>query len=280
LVSPAARVRLLALLGAVLGALLAPVPASAEQLRVAGSGAPLASLPALAREFARDNPGVEVVSLGALGSGGGIKAVCAGDIDLALSSRPLTAVEKRQCGTGGVPYARTPFVIATLPVNRFPGLTLTRLADIYSGRLHDWPDGKPIRLILRPAADSDIELLQSISTGMGESVRIALAREGMATAGNDFANTEMIARTPGAMGSATLGQIVSEGNVLAPLPLDGVDPTLANIESGKYPYAKTFFAVTPSSPSPGARAFIDFLFSPRGREILKSTGHLPLPRAR
>lgn len=67
-----------------------------------------------------------------LGSGGGIKAVLAGAIDLAVIGRPLKEAERGR-GAIATDYARTPLVFATAAATKVSAITLRELPNIYSG---------------------------------------------------------------------------------------------------------------------------------------------------
>jgi phosphate transport system substrate-binding protein len=67
-----------------------------------------------------------------------------------------------------------------------------------------------------------------------------------------------------------------ERNKLSLVPLDGVEPTVENLENGKYPYEKPFFLVFPAKRSPHAERLLEFLQSPEGMKLLRSTGNLPV----
>lgn len=57
-------------------------------------------------------------------------------------------------------------------------LTLDQIVRIYSGELNKWPDGKPIRLILRPEGDVDTMMLKGISPDLRDAGGKAQSREG------------------------------------------------------------------------------------------------------
>ena len=78
-------------------ALSAPADASAETLTFSGTGGALGMMNILGAAFAEANPGVTVDVLPSLGSGGGIKAVLAGAIDLGLSALLVKTSSGRTC---------------------------------------------------------------------------------------------------------------------------------------------------------------------------------------
>ena len=80
--------RSLALLAAVF--FIFPHPGQAADLTLGGTGADLETMRVLGEAFEKANPGITIEVLPSLGSGGGIKALLAGVIDLALTARPLT----------------------------------------------------------------------------------------------------------------------------------------------------------------------------------------------
>lgn len=248
------------------------VETSDMRVRIGGSGGPLATMPLLAEAFQKTHPQARFVIVPSLGSGGGIKALRAGAIDVALVSRALKDTE-RSPDTISTEYARTPFVFAAAVRAGLPGITTTELIRIYRGEQTTWPNGRPLRLVLRPKMDSDTEIIKSLSPEMSQAVDAALAREGMIVALTDKASAESIETIPGAMGATTLTQIISEKRELQALALDGVMPSLKTLAEGKYPYYKAFFVVTGPGSNPLARQFAVFLQSPAGRELLQINGH-------
>jgi phosphate transport system substrate-binding protein len=247
-----------------------------ETVVIGGTGCALGGVQEVARAFQKEHPGIAIRFIPSLGSGGGIKAVLAGSLDLALSARPLTDQEKAE-GAAARPYARSPFVFAIAGSAKAYPLTLKQVASIYAGELQVWPDSTPIRLVLRPESDADTVLLKTMSPDMAMAVRKALSRDGMLVAVTDQENADILSTVKGAFGGATLSQIVSEKRQLQPLTLDNVRPGLVTLEQGAYPYSKTFYVITTHGRNnPSVQQFLDYLFAPKGRAILARTGHLAL----
>ena len=178
-------------------------------LRTGGTGAALEGMAQVAAAYHKKYPGVRVFISPSLGSTGGIKAVVAGVLDLGMSARPLTEAELRQ-GAVAVEYGRTPVMLVTS--HQGPGInfTLREIASLYLGEIKSYPDGTPIRLILRPMVDADTSFLLSLSPEMADAVRKAHAREGMIVAATDRDNANAMERIRGAIGWMTLAQLISE----------------------------------------------------------------------
>ena len=60
------------------------------------------------------------------------------------------------------------------------------------------------------------------------------------------------------------------------ISLDGVPPTIENIKNGAYPLARKLYFITLGEPTPGARAFIDYILSPGGQKIAIENGFIPI----
>jgi len=82
-----------------------------------------------------------------------------------------------------------------------------------------------------------------------------------------------IEKVPGALGPSTLALMLSEERALKALTLDGVVPSAENIANGRYPLFKQLLIVTGPKTPPEAQAFVSFVRSGAGREILAQTGH-------
>ena len=261
------------LLFSVIWMTLATSPAQAgDVLKLGGSGSCLGTMQLLAVAFQKSHPDVQITVVPSLGSSGGIKAVSAGALDIGLSARPLKEDERR-LGVTAIEYGRTPFVIATASSNYASGITTAQLENIYAGKLTTWPDGKPLRLVLRPASESDNDILKGMSPNMRVAVSYALGRKGIAQAFTDQDNADAIEKIPGTVGTTTLAQILAERRALKALSLNGATASPETIAGGNYPYYKTLFMVTSSEAKPLAREFVTFVRSQEGRAILIQNGH-------
>lgn len=268
-IGPALRRSLLLL------AVLWSIAAAADPVRIGGTGSGSALMARLAQEYQRSDHGAHVnVILPPLGSGGGLRALSAGKLDIAVTGRALKPDEAAMPGLGKeFEYAKTPFVLASSV--RKPGdLSLPKLAQLYTGQVVRWPDGSPIRLVLRTKSESDTALLRSLSPQMNAAVDAAYARPGMVFADNDIDTVDLLAKTPGSLGPTTLGMLRIDGRSLSPLTVDGTEPTLKNMSDGNYRWAKSIYLVTAAAPSPGARKFFAFLHSEPARRLLAELDYL------
>lgn len=247
--------------------------AYAQTVRAGGTGSALGTIHLLGEAYKKSHPQFTLELVSSLGTGGGIKALDKGAIQIALLARPLSQEETAR-GLQAFEYARTPFVIAT-GKKGLSGLSLSEIADIYGGRKASWPDGTPIRLVLRPASDADTTFLGSFSPPVKHAVAQALARDGMIVAVTDQDSASEILRLPGALGTSTLALILSERRALYALPIDGVAPSVKSLANGTYPYARSLYLATKGTPPEAVAHFIDFIRSAEGRRILSENGHVP-----
>ena len=244
----------------------------AATIKIGGTGGALGAMKELAVAFQKNHPGATVIIIPHLGTRGGISAVLKGAIDIGIAGRHLTPQELTQ-GLREVEYARSPFVFATRSNGQRMDLTLDMIAGIYRGDVKKWPDGTPVRPILRPEGDVDTVMLKAISPSMRDAVNRAEAREGMTIALDDQENCDMLEKITGAFGTSTLTQIISEKRFITILPLNGVTPGIKAMVAGSYPYYKPFQIVTAPKSSPLLQEFIAFVKSPAGTKILGRTGN-------
>jgi phosphate transport system substrate-binding protein len=246
--------------------------AQTQELKIGGTGAALGTMQWLAQAYAKTSPEARITVLPSMGSGGGIKALLAGAIQISVSSRPLSESESN-AGAVAVEYGRTPFVFATASSSKVAGITTQNLVDYYAGQADEWPDGSKLRLVLRPIGDSDSETIKSISPAMREAKSAAEQRKGMAFTVTDQETANAIEKVPGALGPSTLALLLSEKRALKALALDGVVPSVQSIANGTYPLHKQLLIVTGPKTPPEAHAFVAFVRSAAGREVLQQTGH-------
>jgi len=242
-------------------------------LKIGGTGSALGSINLIAAFFEASQPDIKVKIYPSMSSSGGIKAVSEGSIDIGLSGRLLN-VEEQKMGLSVFKYALSPFIPVAHTDVVISSLTTDEVINIYRGEKLAWPDGKRIRLILRPSHDSDTQIIRGISPEMGRAVDVAFSREGMLTAVTDQENADIIEKTPGTLGFCTLTQAITELRKLKILSYNGIPPSVNTLSSGRYPLSKPHFIVTRPEPAAAVRRFIEFLTSAEGKKIMEEAGNL------
>jgi phosphate transport system substrate-binding protein len=275
-------------------ALLASSLAVADEIKVGGAGPAMGTMRLLAERYnqTHDEPKITVLAA-SLGSAGGIRAATEGAIDIGVSSVPLTETEHSK-GAMETEVARTPFVFAVGMSTPVSGLSTRQLENIYwdtfQNKDPDWSsyvdrnlrhDDGPlprIRIIMRPSNESDNVIIKKISPEIDQAMTALETRPGMIVKSTAQENAGAIEEIPGAFGTSTLSLIVTEHRKVRPLTINGVEPSPKSVADGRYPYYKSVFLITGSRSSPAAQAFIAFVKSKDGREILAETGHTVVDR--
>jgi len=263
--------------------------AVADEVKIGGAGPAMGTMRLLAERYnqTHDTPKMTVLAA-SLGSAGGIRAATEGAIDIGVSSVPLSESEQHN-GVKETEVARTPFVFVVGMNTPVSGLSTSQLQsiywDTYQQKDPDWSryidrnlsqadaPASRIRIIMRPANESDNAIVKRISPRIDEAMTALEGRPGMIVKSNAQENAAAIEDIPGAFGTSTLSLIVTEHRKMRPLKLDGVEPSPQSVADGRYPYYKSVFLITGSRSSSAAQEFIAFVKSKDGREILEKTGH-------
>lgn len=260
-----------ALLAASAIALPCPKAHAGEAIKINGSGSALDMLKPLIDAYKKKYPDATIDMDKPLGSSGAIKALLAGSLDIAASSKPLKREEIAK-GAIASEYGKTPLLIVTEASVKTKNISTKELEDIYSGKVRRWSDGNQIRLILRPEADIDTTILRSLSNGMNQAISVARSHPGMTVAVTDPESSSMIAKTPGAIGASALASFIGEKKPLNVLTLNGIQGSTKNLANGTYPLSKDIKFITTAKTTQDARRFLDFVYSPQGRAIAAKAG--------
>lgn len=261
--------------GAFLGMASSGVHATegSADLFIGGTGAALCTMQKLAEEYKKGNPETQVKVHPSLGSGGGIKALLAGNLTVSVSSRSLTEAEISK-GLVALEIAKTPLVLAANSKTPVSNVTLDQLAAIYAGTTKTWSDGTTVRPILRPTTDIDTEIVRQMSADLDKAVQSAHQREGKNIAVTDGDSANELERIPGSIGTSTLALVSCEERRLKLLPVNGIDSSKQNTVNSQYPYMKSIYLVTSKDPSPLAKKFVNFITSSAGSAILAKNGNI------
>ena len=184
------------------------------------------------------------------------------------------------------PIGREAFVFFVNSENPVEGLTVEEIQGIYTGEIKNWRElgGKNQRIRPYQRAENSgsqtalLRLMDGLQlmepekedriAGMGGIItQVASYRNHKNAVGFSFRfySTEMV-----------------ENEQIKLLSLNGVAPTRETIREGSYPISSNFYAVTASpigEPAPeetneDLRAFIDWILSEQGQEIIEKTGYV------
>lgn len=236
-----------------------------------GSSALLPLAKAAADQFKAKNPDVSVTVNGG-GSGTGLKQVSDGTVNIGNSD--VFAAEKLDKDKAGqlVDHKVAIVTMATVAnkavTDKVKSLTKAQLKDIFSGKVTNWnqvggPDEK-IVLVTRPSTSGTRALFtQYALEGANEAENKALETDDSGTL------MQSIGDNKGAIGYVALSYVGKNANV-GTIALDGVDPTLENTYSGKYPVWGYEHMYTKGDPKDAVKAFLDYIMSDEfGKEVEK-----------
>jgi len=242
-------------------------------LLIGGTGGAIGVVSALAEAYRSRHSGPPIKILTSLGTGGGLRALADGRVDIALASRPLTEAERQ--GSVVRAFARTPLVFVANADVSAGGLDTDTLIAIYRGERTSWADGRRCRPILRPWGDAESAVLADSNPAVAEALSYALKHRGLLAPLTTQETLETIRETPGAFGYSPLAEVLADDHELRVLSYNQIAPSPAAIASGDYPLVETLSMVTTAAPSADVRAFIDFVTSADGAAILADRGCLP-----
>lgn len=182
--------------------------AAAEPLRFGGTGTGTVLLQRLANDYLRQFPAEDIVAVsGSLGSTGAVRALAAGQIELAMVGRPLK-VEEQNPAWRMAPWLTTPLVLASnggVLAGAGQGLSGAQIESIWRGSLRTWDGGQRIRPVLRPLGESDNLTLFGRFPGLKAALTTALDDPSIAVGDTDLDALKLLEQIPGSLGTTTLG---------------------------------------------------------------------------
>ena len=262
------------IVGCLAATILLNYGAHAGTVRVGGTGMGLAAMQAMGEDLTAAQPDIRVEVLPSLGTPGGLRALKEGAIHVAIIARRLTPEEKEQ-GFAEAGCALSALVF-TSSLGAPPGIATKDLARIYTEARPTWPDGSPMKVILRSRAGSEVPYLAAAVPGLGPAFETAYKHPGTPVGATDQENAELAQKVAGSLAIITLLQIRAEHLNLRPLSLDGVAPSAETIANKTYPLPLPVCIVLTNSPQPDAARLAEHFKSPTGQALLRSFSAAPL----
>lgn len=240
-------------------------PSLSGTLTVAGSTSVQPFSEVLAEEFKAKNPGVQINVQGG-GSSVGIEAAVSGAAQIGASSRGLKAEEKAQ-GLVDTTIALDGIAIVVNPANSVPGLKTEQVMNIYLGNIKNWKEvGGPdavITVVTREEGSGTRDAFSDLVMAKKDIVKTAIVQN------STGAVRTTVASDKNAIGYISLASMNQE---VKAVDIDGVAASEANVKAGTYKIQRPFLYATKGNPDGLAKAFIDFVLSPEGQQLIVEEG--------
>lgn len=218
------------------------------------------------------------------GSGVGVKAAVDGTADFGMLARDIkdSEIESLRENYKAFVVAKDALTVSVNAQNplceKTDSLDTDTIRKIFAGEIATWNQvdaslpAETINVYIRNLSGGAYEVFQK--SVMGES-------EVTASATQSASMTELatnIAGDPWGIGYAGFGaynKANAEKKVLFAMKVDGVEATEENIISGVYTIQRPVMFVTGKVVSPSAQAFIDYIFSQTGYDVVVKNGYIP-----
>jgi phosphate transport system substrate-binding protein len=242
-----------------------------KKIKIDGSTGTLPLVEALAKAFSVNNP-VEFEFGKGLGTKARLDALKSGAIDIAMASHGLNVAQVTADGMNVHRIATTPVVFAVNQTVTIDGLSGAQICAIYDGKIRDWREAGgpalPVAPLARPESEVDTEVIRA-SIGCFKELKLANHVALQARAG-DMAKA--LSETAGGIGITSATIVGRSGGKIKAIALDGLSASESNVRSGAYKLTRDAFLVARNSAPAEVTGFLDFVRSPRGAEIIRTSG--------
>jgi phosphate transport system substrate-binding protein len=254
------------------GATVLPTPAKtkdplAGDYVASGANGANPQMTALITRFAQLHPGVNF-KLNDIDTETSIVNVNTGDVDFGYIGRDLRSTEPKITLTA---IGFTGTAMAVNAANPATTLTKDQVTKIYGGQVKDWSEvgstAGPVKAFRREAASSTRTTIESYVWGSAAPAYSADVQEIFESADT----IKAIGAFKGSLGTVTLSAKNLKDTTMKLIGMDGVQPTLANLNNGTWKISKSSYISTNGDPAkvkPAIKALVEFIKSPEGQKII------------
>lgn len=215
------------------------------------------------------------------GSGAGVKSVIEGSSDFGMLAREIKEEEKEKLGDmQAFTLGMDALTISINPENPLKeikdSLSSEEIRKIFSGEYTHWDhvdsslEHREIVVVIRDLAGGAHGVFQDNIMGELQVRRDALQAPSMG------ALVTKLMENKDAIGYASFGMVKQNEGKLIPLKVDGIEASLENIVKGSYKISRPLIVVKKGSLRDTEKSFMDMVTSPKGSEIIKEMGFVPV----
>lgn len=237
-------------------------------LTIAGSTSVQPFSEVLAEKFREKNSQVQINVQGG-GSSQGIEAAKSGAADIGSSSRELKEEEKP--GLVENKIALDGIAVIVNSANKIGELKMEDVKNIYLGNIKNWKEvggeDAAITVVCREAGSGTRGAFEEIvmeKQPVTDKVIIQNSTGAVRTT---------VAGDPNAIGFVSLASLNKD---VKGLKIDGIEPSVENVKNSSYKISRPFLYLTKEQPTGIAKAFIDFVLSDEGQQVIVDEGAIDI----
>ena len=265
----------------VASALAIPTAASAGSITIKGSDTMVLLGQRWAEQYMAKVPGSAIQVTGG-GSGTGISALINGTTDICQASRSMSAPEKTNLrdryNTPGVeiPVARDGLSVYVNAANSVKELNMDQLRLIFTGKITNWKEvgGSDSKIILysRENSSGTYVFFKEHVLKNADYAQRAQSMPGTAAVVNAVSKEKNSIGYGGAAYAKGIRVLGIKKDAESP----AVEPNLATVQNGSYPLSRPLFFYLRNKATGDIKAFIDWVLSAEGQEIVTKVGYFPV----
>jgi phosphate transport system substrate-binding protein len=247
--------------------------ANADTIKIGGSGSMIPLMTTMGKAYVKKNPKDTVdVNQKSMGQPGGIAALNAGAVDIAMSAMPITA-EQSKLQVEPFEIAKVAGVVAVNSSVTATNLTSQQLCDIYAGKIKNWKQvggsDAPIAVFTRPESDSTKQMFRKALACMN-NLKEAPEILNLPKSADMFNTLGATKNSIGPVDSIALGDAAGK---FKEIKIDGKGHD--QMTSGGWPFVLKNNLVLKKNSSEAVKRFMNFIKSPEGQAVIKSEKAVP-----
>lgn len=208
-----------------------------------------------------------------------------GKVELIFAARPspeqIKQAEEKGLKFELIPLAREAFVFLVNQDNPVGSLTVEQIQSVFTGRIDNWKrlGGADEKIIAfqRPAGSGSQTVMENVVM-KGLTMKLPLKEESVASMGGLVYRVASYRNVPNALGYSFryYATKMNSRENLKLLAINGIEPTVENIRSKRYPFTVDVYMVTAKKPGENTQKLIDWFLSPQGQQLVEDVGYVPL----
>lgn len=206
------------------------------------------------------------------GSGVGVQKVGEGLAHIGNTGRPLKNAEVQKYGLQIFPFAIDGVAIVVNPANTVANLTKAQLKNVYADTITNGKElggaDAAISLYVREDGSGTREVFKERALDKGQSSPKANVVD------SNGAMKTIVGQDKNAIGYVGIGHLDA---ALKGVIIDGMVPSQETAK-GTYTITRQLYMNTKGAPQGLAKAFVDYIYGPEGREAIVKAGYIPLDK--